>query len=114
MGLLFWTDQVDGINEEERSLALNTRERLFAELYTVSCRRQAEEVAATKTKTVDWDINSAQRAGTSGGERFCTILNKLHFCQKLSLEIASNFSLVNVSRTFEVDPFMHQFNPQTF
>uniref|UniRef100_A0A183CEH4 Uncharacterized protein n=1 Tax=Globodera pallida TaxID=36090 RepID=A0A183CEH4_GLOPA len=36
------------------------------------------------------------------------------FRKKLSLEIASNFSLVNVSRTFEVDPFMHQFNPQTF
>uniref|UniRef100_A0A914I6W0 Nuclear receptor n=1 Tax=Globodera rostochiensis TaxID=31243 RepID=A0A914I6W0_GLORO len=112
MGLLFWNDQVDGINGEERSLALNTRERLFAELYTVSCRRQAEEVAATTT--ADWGKNSAQRGGTSGGERFCTILNKLHFCQKLSLEIASNFSLVNVSRTFEVDPFLHQFNPQTF
>ena len=95
MGILFWNDRIETLNEEERGIVSQNRERVFAELYEV-CRARSG--------------GDHQRAG----QRFCTLLNLFHFCQKAALELASAFSLVKVVKKFEVDDFLHQFHPLTF
>ncbi|KAL3094287.1 hypothetical protein niasHS_004043 [Heterodera schachtii] len=96
MGIIFWDDQMCNLSAEISALARHMRGRLFIELFAVCSRSKTAE------------------NGQNSGERFCTITNKVHFTRKISQELSSHFSLANMSGSFEVDPFLHNFNPLTF
>nr|CAD2168905.1 unnamed protein product [Meloidogyne enterolobii] len=61
LGLLFWNDKIENLNDEERSSILKIRKQIFEELY-ILCKNNS-------TKSEDLSI------------RYCTIINYFHFYQ---------------------------------
>ncbi|KAF7633082.1 Nuclear receptor domain-containing protein [Meloidogyne graminicola] len=90
LGLLFWNDRIDNLNNEELIIISKIRKQIFEELYEL-CRN-----------------------GNNSEIRFCSIINLFHFCQRIPLDISNNFSLMNVAKEFEIDEFLYKFHPSNF
>uniref|UniRef100_A0AC35F981 Uncharacterized protein n=1 Tax=Panagrolaimus sp. PS1159 TaxID=55785 RepID=A0AC35F981_9BILA len=94
LGALFWSETFDGLTEEEDSLAEETRNAAFEELY-YACRCR---------------VSSVEELGI----RYGVICNLIPIVKRAAVEMADGFSVVNVLNIFDVDTFLHKVLPHTF